>query len=141
MNPPPITTSTLSYEWPSNIEEYEPKILMGLTAIESMAGVMALLVPVATLQNAAGLLLGLIAAVTVILSIKKIERFDSLSLVAYFLAWLIEGRKQERVTMPLVSATGRSTLQFASATGAVQMLLAHEEEELSLPWEERASGP
>ena len=134
MDPNSVTTDRLTYAWPSNLEAYEPRIFLGLTAIEGMAGAMGFLLPVALVPSLLGFLLGLIVGALVILAVKRVERLDNQSPLAYLVAWLVEGRRRELVTMPLVSAEPPGTLRFAAPDGAVEMLLAGEGEAPTLPW-------
>ena len=113
----------LTYEWPPNLTEYEAKIFLGLTTGEAIAGSLAFLIPIATLQNTAGFVVAIISAAVVLLSIKKFDRFGNRSLPVYFFARWLEGRQQPEVELPLILGPSSSYVELENWEGETIMVM------------------
>ena len=101
----PPTMDDLAYEWPPNLLDYEAHVLWGLTALEGLAGGMALLLPLALLGVSAGsFLLAVILAPSVLLTVKKWEQLGEQSLPSYLLLRLLARRQQRVLELPLIMA-------------------------------------
>lgn len=111
------TFNELTYEWPSNLTQYEAKIIAGLTATEAMATAMAFLLPVGTIKSGFGFFIGLTLAIIVLLSIKKVERFGNQPVLIYFGKKTIEGRKKMEVELPLIMGGNSAQVQLESWEG------------------------
>lgn len=111
------TIDSLTYEWPSNLTQYEAKIIAGLTATEAMATAMAFLLPVGTIKSGGGFLIGLTLAIIVLLSIKKVERFGNQPVLIYFAKKTIEGRQKKEIELPLIMGGHSAQVQLESWEG------------------------
>ncbi len=117
------TVDDLTYEWPTNLDQYETRVFLGLTAVEAIAGVMAFLVPLTLLPTVTGFLLALAGAVAVLLSIKKIDALGGLSLPAYGIARWLARRKSQGIELPLIIGGHTGAIGVEDWEGATLMIL------------------
>lgn len=111
------TFNELTYEWPSNLTQYEAKILLGLTATEAMATAMAFLLPVGIIKSGFGFFIGLTLAIIVLLSIKKVERFGNQPFLIYFAKKTIERRQNKEIELPLIMGGDSAQVELENWQG------------------------
>ncbi len=107
----------LTYEWPSNLSQYEAKIFLGLTATEAMGSAMAFLLPTGTMRSGMGFFVGLICCLVVLLSIKKIERFGNRSVLVYLAQRTYEKRTHPEIELPLIMGGSSARVELESWEG------------------------
>ena len=117
MNNKENSIDSLTYEWPSNLTQYEAKIIAGLTATEAMATAMAFLLPVGTIKSGFGFFIGLTLAIIVLLSIKKVERFGNQPILLHFAKKTMEGRQNKEVELPLIMGGNSAQVELESWEG------------------------
>ncbi len=116
----------LTYQWPSNLSEYEAKIFLGMTATEAMATSMAFLLPIGIMSSGFGFVIGFIAALVTLLSIKKIERFGNQPLLIHVGQRLFERRRANLMEIPLIIGGGSGRVEVESWEGETIMTLDDE---------------
>ena len=116
----------LTYQWPSNLSEYEAKIFLGMTATEAMATSMAFLLPIGIMSSGFGFVIGFIAALVTLLSIKKIERFGNQPLLIHVGQRLFERRRANIMEIPLIIGGGSGRVEVESWEGETIMTLDDE---------------
>lgn len=116
------TLDELTYEWPTNLQQYEAKIFLGFTAVEAIAGGMGFLVPVAILSSLAGFAVGVITAALVLLCVKKWERFGSRSFPAYLLVRWLEPRRRATLDLPLILGERQGMVRIETDEGDVVLV-------------------
>ena len=113
----------LTYEWPSNLSQYEARIFLGLTAAEAMAGALAFLLPVGTIQSKFGFFIGLVCGIIVLLSIKKFERFGNRSILVFLLLRTAERRQNPEIELPLIMGGSSGRLEVENWEGETIMTI------------------
>ena len=74
----------LLYEWPPNLNDYEARLFLGLSATEGIAGGMVFMLVTGLVPNRLlGLILGIVLFVGVVLSLKKMESLGNISIPLY----------------------------------------------------------
>lgn len=112
----------LTYEWPTNLQQYEAKIFLGLTAVEAIAAGLGFLLPVAMLSSLAGFAVGIIGAALVLLCVKKWERFGNRSFPTYLLARWLEPRRQPTLDLPLILGESQGMVRIETDEGDVVLV-------------------
>ena len=107
----------MTYQWPSNLTQYEAKIILGLTSTEAMATAMAFLLPVGTIKSGSGLFIGFALAIIVLLSIKKVERFGDQPFLIYFARKTYEARQKKPIELPLIMGGDSASVELESWEG------------------------
>jgi hypothetical protein len=122
----------LQYPWPPNLSTYEAKFF-GVTGTEAVAIGMGLLLPVALAQSLGAPMLvggaaGMLAALFVFLSLRKVGRFGGVSLPAFVGLWLGERlrRDVEVMELPLILGGGQNTVELEDWDGEVLLVLEEE---------------
>ena len=115
--------SELTYQWPSNLSEYEAKIFLGLTATEAMACSMAFLLPIGVISSAFGFIVGFICALVVLLSIKKIERFGNQPLLIHLAQRAFERTRANQMELPLIIGGSSGRVEIENWQGETIMTL------------------
>ena len=113
----------LTYQWPSNLSEYEAKIFLGMTAAEAMATSMAFLLPIGVMSSGLGFVIGFISALVVLLSIKKVERFGNQPLLIHIGQRLFERRRANQMELPLIIGGGSGRVEIENWDGETIMTL------------------
>ena len=120
----------LTYEWPSNLSQYEARIFLGLTAAEAMAGALAFLLPVGTIQSKFGFFIGLVCGIIVLLSIKKFERFGNRSILVFLFLRTAERRhrlcrppENPEIELPLIMGGSSGRLEVENWEGETIMTI------------------
>src|SRR5687767_11520716 len=96
------TPDQLQYPWPPSLTRYEAKVLLGLTAMEVVAAGVAFLLPAVLARGLAGALLGALAALLVLLTIKPLDALGGLSLPVYIVLRFLAGRRPQTIELPLI---------------------------------------
>lgn len=117
------TLDDLTYQWPSNLSEYEAKIFLGLTATEAMAGSMAFLLPIGVMSSAFGFVIGFVSALVVLLSIKKVERFGNQPLLIHLGRRAFERRRANQMELPLIIGGSSGRVEIENWQGETIMTL------------------
>ena len=113
----------LTYEWPSNLSQYEAKIFLGLTATEAMASSMAFLLPIGVMRSGFGFIVGFISCVIVLLSIKKVERFGNRPFLIYLAQRALERRRSPKIELPLIIGGDSGHVEIESWEGEILLTL------------------
>ena len=113
----------LTYQWPSNLSEYEAKIFLGMTATEAMATSMAFLLPIGVMSSGFGFIIGAISALVVLLSIKKVERFGNQPLLIHAGQRIFERRRANQMELPLIIGGGSGRVEIENWEGETIMTL------------------
>ena len=72
------------YEWPPNLTQYEATIFMGLSTTEAVGGGIALIAAVMLIPHkVVGGVVGVLAALLVVLALKKMERLGNISIPVF----------------------------------------------------------
>lgn len=108
----------LAYAWPLNLTRYEAAVFMGLSLVEALAGVMAFVLPLTLLTSkVAGVLVGALCALLVLLTVKKIERLGNLPLPVYLLRRYLARREQRELRLALILGTHSAPVYVEDADG------------------------
>ena len=113
----------LTYQWPSNLSEYEAKIFLGLTATEAMASSMAFLLPIGVIRSGFGFIVGFVCCLVVLLSIKKVERFGNQPLLIHLGQRLLERRRANQIELPLIIGGGSGRVEIENWQGETILTL------------------
>jgi hypothetical protein len=120
---PPQTVHDLSYEWPPNLTQYESRIFLGLAAHEATAAGFAFLLTIGLVRSGAGVVLGAVAAVAVLLLVKRWERLGNRSLPVYLVARGLERRQETELELPLILGGHAALVEVEAWEGETLLVL------------------
>lgn len=108
----------LSYEWPANLHTYETTLFLGLSAVEAIVAVFALMLPLVVLDSVIlGGLFGVALAGLALLSIKRIERLGNVPLPVFLAQRLIAQYRPRTIQLPLVMGSEGGTIHVEGLDG------------------------
>lgn len=108
----------LSYEWPANLHKYETNLFLGLSAVEAIVAVFALITPLVVLDNVfVGVLLGALLAALALLTIKKIERLGNVPLPIFLGKRLLAHYQPQALKLPLIMGAENGTIHVETMEG------------------------
>ena len=84
----------LTYEWLPNLSNYEARIMLGLTAQEAMASALGFIMPVTFIPSLFGVIVAMLTVITILLTIKKIDRFGQKAFLVYLVIRIFERIKK-----------------------------------------------
>lgn len=113
----------LTYEWLPNLSQYEAKIMLGLTSQEAMGAAMGFILPVSIFPSIYGIIIATLTTITVLLSIKKIDRFGQKPFLVYLIIRSWERVKQKEVEIPLIMGGNTSSIEIENWDGETIMTL------------------
>jgi hypothetical protein len=111
----------LRYEWPDNVLGYETKLWGGLTLQEMLAVIGPFMLCVFVVKSLAGILLGAVCGLGVLMSVKKLDALGNRSIVAYLFARVAYNAKRAVIDLPLIMPVGNDALVVESWAGETLM--------------------
>ncbi len=127
-SPQQQTPDQLQYPWPPNLTSYEAKVLLGLTAMEVVAAGVGFLLPAVLVRGLAGVLLGALAALLVLLTIKPLDALGGLSLPVYIVLRFLAGRRPQAIELPLILGGQSGPVEIETWEGETLMVVGEEPE-------------
>lgn len=98
-----LTVDDLKYEWPENILTYETRFWMGLTLTDMLGAVLPFVMVTALVPSGVmSLVLGVVAGLVGLLSVKKFDKFGGRGLMVYLGVRLIHLYQKPGVDLPMI---------------------------------------
>lgn len=113
----------LNYEWLPNLSNYEARIMLGLTAQESMVCALGFIVTISAVPSFFGAILALGVILIILLSIKKIDRFGQVSTIVYLAMRIWEKINKKKVEIPLIMGGDSGRIELENWEGETILTL------------------
>lgn len=113
----------LTYEWLPNLSNYEARIMLGLTAQEAMASALGFIMPVTFIPSLFGVIVAMLTVITILLTIKKIDRFGQKAFLVYLVIRIFERIKKKEVEIPLIMGGNSSRIELENWEGETILTL------------------
>ena len=113
----------LTYEWLPNLSNYEARIMLGLTAQEAMASALGFIMPVTFIPSLFGVIVAILTVITILLTIKKIDRFGQKAFLVYLVIRIFERIKKKEVEIPLIMGGNSSRIELENWEGETILTL------------------
>jgi hypothetical protein len=98
-----LAVDDLRYEWPENVLGYEVRYWGGLTLTDMIAGLLPFVLTMMLLPaSVLGLVVGAVAGLAGLVSVKKFDRFGRRSVITYAFARIAHARSAQSVELPII---------------------------------------
>ena len=118
-----MSKEDLTYEWLPNLSQYEARIMLGLTAQEAMACAMGFLVPISIIPSFFGVIVAVLTVITILLTIKRIDRFGQKSFLIYIIIRFWERINKKQIEIPLIMGGGSGRIELENWEGETVLTL------------------
>lgn len=105
------------YDCVPNIDGYDPKLMLGLTFAELSSAGLGLVTPVLLTQSLVGLMLGMLCALTLLLMLKRFERFGNVPLPLYLYKRIRAAQSTDTLSLPQLVPTINATITVHTYAG------------------------